>query len=138
LVPPVQAATTAEPSVILIAEDSITTRTLEKNILEASGYRVRTAGDGLEAWNVLQSEGAAPEGAFSLLVSDVNMPRLDGFELTARVRADERLKNLPVILVTARASHEDRERGVQVGAEAYILKNAFDQNTLLATIRQLI
>jgi two-component system chemotaxis sensor kinase CheA len=138
LVPPIQAATTAEPSVILIAEDSITTRTLEKNILEASGYQVRTAGDGLEAWNVLQSEGAAPEGAFSLLVSDVNMPRLDGFELTARVRADERLKNLPVILVTARTSREDRERGVQVGAEAYILKNAFDQNTLLATIRQLI
>ena len=117
---------------ILIADDSFTTRTLEKNILEMAGYRVRVAADGAEAWNMLQSEGC------DLLVSDVMMPRLDGLELTARVRADERFKHLPVILVTAQDTNQDRERGIQVGADAYIVKSGFDQETLLATIRRLI
>jgi len=118
--------------VILVADDSITTRTLEKNILEAAGYRVRVAADGAEAWTVLQSEPC------SLLVSDVNMPRMDGFQLTEKVRASETLKTLPIILVTSLDSRDDRERGIWAGADAYIVKGAFDQDVLLSTIRQLI
>ncbi len=134
---PISAATptVTEPvavPTILIADDSITTRTLEKNILEAAGYQVRAASDGMEAFEILQA------GGIDLLVSDVNMPRVDGFELTEKVRADQRFKNLPVILVTSLASREDRERGISAGADAYIVKGAFDQDTLLATIRQLI
>jgi two-component system chemotaxis sensor kinase CheA len=99
---------------------------------------VRTVADGLEAWQTLQNEGCAPAGLFSLLVSDVSMPRLDGFELTTKVRGDAGLKNLPVVLVTSLDSRADRERGVQVGADAYITKGAFDQDSLLEAIRRLI
>jgi two-component system chemotaxis sensor kinase CheA len=99
---------------------------------------VRTVADGMEAWLALQSEGCAPAGAFSLLVSDIAMPRLDGFDLTTKVRADGRTKHLPVILVTSLDSGEDRERGIQAGADAYIVKGAFDQDNLLDTIRRLI
>ncbi len=122
---------TARPTVI-VCDDSFTTRTLEKNILESAGYPVRVAADGVEAWNLLQSEGA------DVLVSDISMPRMDGFELTARIRADERFKHLPVILITSLESREDRERGIQAGADAYIVKSAFDQEGLLSTIQRLI
>ncbi len=122
---------TARPTII-VCDDSFTTRTLEKNILESAGYPVRVAADGVEAWNLLQSEGA------DVLVSDINMPRMDGFELTAKVRADERFKHLPVILITSLESREDRERGIQAGADAYIVKSAFDQEGLLSTIQRLI
>jgi two-component system chemotaxis sensor kinase CheA len=128
----------ARARTVMVVDDSITTRTLEKNILEAAGFAVRAYADGLEAWNALQTEGCAPDGLFDLLVSDVSMPRLNGFELTLRVRGDQRLKNLPVVLVTSLDSREDRERGVQAGADAYITKGAFDQDNLLETIRRLI
>jgi len=117
---------------ILVAEDSITSRLLLKGILESAGYKVRTAPDGLEAFNLLHAE------PFDLLVSDVEMPGLNGFDLTARVRADSRLAELPVVLVTARESTEDRERGIDVGAHAYLVKSSFDQSDLLATVRRLI
>ncbi len=123
---------------VMVVDDSITTRTLEKNILEAAGFAVRAYADGLEAWNALQADGCAPDGLFDLVVSDVNMPRLNGFDLTLRVRGDQRLKNLPIVLVTTLDSREDRERGVQAGADAYITKGAFDQDNLLETIRRLI
>lgn len=123
--------TEAAPIVVLLADDSITTRTLEKNILESAGYRVRAASDGLEAWMILQAEGA------DVAVCDVQMPRMDGFELTEKIRGDERFAELPVILVTSLDSPEDRERGVQAGADAYITKGAFDQEQLLDTIRRL-
>ncbi len=117
---------------IMVADDSMTTRTLEKNILEAAGYRVLLAADGQEAWTQLQT------AACDLLVADVTMPRLNGFQLTEAVRADARLKHLPVVLVTSLDSREDVERGIQTGADAYIIKGAFDQDQLLATIRRLI
>ena len=120
------------PKSILVAEDSITSRTLLKNILEFAGYRVKTAIDGAEAFTVLASE------AFDLVVSDVEMPRMGGFDLTARIRADKRLAHLPVVLVTALDSREDRERGVDVGASAYIVKSGFDQGNLLEVVRRLI
>jgi two-component system chemotaxis sensor kinase CheA len=116
---------------ILIAEDSITSRMLLKGILESAGYRVKTAVDGLEAFTALRAE------PFDLLVSDVEMPRLNGFDLTARVRADRKLAELPVILVTALESREHRERGVDVGASAYLVKSSFDQSNLLEAVRRL-
>jgi two-component system chemotaxis sensor kinase CheA len=120
------------PKSILVAEDSITARTLLKNILESAGYRVKTAIDGAEALRRLASE------SFDLVVSDVEMPRMTGFDLTAKIRADKRLNSLPVVLVTALDSRQDRERGADVGANAYIVKSSFDQGNLLEVVRRLI
>jgi two-component system, chemotaxis family, sensor kinase CheA len=120
------------PKSILVAEDSITSRTLLKNILEFAGYQVKTAIDGAEALTLLATE------AFDLVVSDVEMPRISGFDLTARIRADKRLAQLPVVLVTALDSRPDREHGAEVGASAYIVKSSFDQGNLLEVVRRLI
>jgi two-component system chemotaxis sensor kinase CheA len=117
---------------VLVADDSLTTRTLERYILEAAGYEVELAGDGAEALAALQERGC------DVLVSDVEMPGLDGIELTARVRAEPRLHDLPVILVTSLDSAADRERGLQAGADAYIVKSSFDQDQLLRTIREFV
>ena len=117
---------------ILVVEDSITSRALLKNILESAGYTVTTAVDGIDAYTALKT---AP---FDLLVSDVEMPRMDGFDLTARVRADKQLAELPIVLVTALEKREHRERGIDVGANAYIVKSSFDQSNLLEIIRQMI
>lgn len=122
----------ARTPMILVVDDSITTRSLERSILETAGYQVRVAVDGMEAWEVIQHEGC------DLVVSDVNMPRMDGFALTAMVRTHERYKHLPIILVTSLDSQEDRERASVAGADAHIAKGAFDQDTLLDTVRQLI
>jgi two-component system chemotaxis sensor kinase CheA len=124
--------TKESPKSILVAEDSITSRTLLKNILEFAGYKVKTAIDGAEALAVLGTE------AFDLVVSDVEMPRMSGFDLTAKIRADKRLSQLPVVLVTGLDSREDRERGVDAGASAYIVKSSFDQGNLLEVVRRLI
>jgi two-component system chemotaxis sensor kinase CheA len=117
---------------ILVVEDSITSRALLKNILESAGYRVTTAVDGVDAYTTLKT------GTFDLIVSDVEMPRMDGFDLTAKVRADKQLAKLPVVLVTALESREHRERGIDVGANAYIVKSSFDQSNLLEIVQQLI
>lgn len=118
---------------ILVVDDSITTRTLEKNILEAAGYNVRLALDGQEAFNILMTS-ALPD----LVISDVQMPRMDGFALTARIKKEPRTAQLPVILVTSLESAEDKAKGVDAGADAYIVKRSFDQINLLETITQLI
>lgn len=117
---------------ILVVEDSITTRVLLKNILDSAGYNVQTAVDGIDAFNSLKTED------FDLVVSDIDMPRMDGFNLTAKIRADKKLSELPVVLVTALESRDDQERGIEVGANAYIVKSSFDQSNLLDTIRRLI
>ena len=117
---------------ILIAEDSITSRMLIKNILEAAGYIVSTAVDGLEAYNVFEA------GGFDAVVSDVEMPRMNGFELTAKIRGHQARAETPVILVTSLDSKEDKERGIEVGANAYIVKASFDQSNLLEVIDRLI
>ena len=128
---PVQSAETRMQS-ILVVEDSITSRALLKNILESAGYAVTTAVDGIDAYTVLKT------AAFDLIVSDVEMPRMDGFELTAKVRSDKQLAELPIVLVTALESREHRERGIDVGANAYIVKSSFDQSNLLEVIRRLL
>ena len=117
---------------ILVVEDSITARTLLKNILNSAGYEVKTAVDGADAFAALKT------GEFDLVVSDIQMPRMNGFDLTARIRGDKKLSELPVILVTALETREHRERGIEVGANAYIVKSSFDQSNLLEVIQRLI
>lgn len=111
---------------------SITARTLVKSILEGAGYRVVATVDGLDALTRLKTE------SFDLVVSDVDMPRMNGFELTSRIRADPHLKDLPVVLCTALGSQKDREYGVEVGANAYLVKSDFDQGNLLEIIQRLL
>ncbi len=117
---------------ILVVDDSITTRSLEASVLGAAGYAVTTAVDGMEAWGAVQS------GEFDLVVSDVQMPRMDGLELCRRIRASQKFKSLPLILVTSLDQPSEKMQGMEAGADSYITKSSFDQDTLLGTIRQLI
>ena len=117
---------------ILVADDSPTIRTMEKSLLEIAGYRVELAADGLEAWNALRT------GTFDLAVLDVDMPGVAGFALVERIRADRELAELPVVLVTGDDSPEARERGLELGADAYVVKSSFDQSSLLEIISRLI
>lgn len=123
---------TSQEKSVLVVEDSITARSLLKGILEVAGYKVSTAVDGIDAFTQLRG------GAFDIVVSDVDMPRMNGFDLTAKIRGDKKLAELPVVLVTALESREDRERGIDVGANAYIVKRSFEQSNLLEVIRRLI
>ena len=117
---------------VLVVEDSITSRLLLKHILEGAGYRVVTAVDGLDALSRLRQEH------FDAVVSDVEMPRMDGLELTERIRGNPKTEEMPVVLVTSLQSPEEKERGLRAGADAYVVKGAFDQDNLLKTIRRLI
>jgi two-component system chemotaxis sensor kinase CheA len=117
---------------ILIADDSITTRTLEKHILENAGFEVHVAIDGVEAWTKLT------DMYFDLLISDVEMPNMNGLELTQRVKTNEQTSRVPVILLTSLAKPEQREAGLRAGADAYLVKSKFDQNELLNLIQALV
>jgi two-component system, chemotaxis family, sensor kinase CheA len=118
---------------LLVVDDSVTTRQLERSILETAGYEVAVARDGQDAWEqILAGE------LFDLVVSDLEMPRLDGFGLLARIRAAARTARLPVVLVTARDSDADRQRAAEGGASAYVVKGGFDQEALLDTLEQLL
>lgn len=117
---------------ILLAEDSLTTRTQEKRILQSAGYEVIAAVDGLDALNKL---GKQPIDG---LVSDVQMPNLDGLSLAAKVRQNPLYKELPIILVTSLSSDEDMRRGMEVGANAYITKPTFEQKLFLEIVQRLV
>ena len=119
-------------STILVVDDSITTRTLERSILEAHGYQVRVAVDGLEALEQLRANPA------DLVIADVQMPRMDGFALVAEIKKDSRLARIPVIIVSSLERREEQERGLALGADAYIVKRKFDQQELLDAIRQIL
>lgn len=116
------------PRSILVVEDSMTARSLLKHILEGAGYRVETVPDGAEGL------ARARAGQFDLILSDVEMPRMTGIDLTRALRQDERTADIPVILLTALASREDREKGLEAGANAYIVKTSFDESNLLDTV----
>ena len=124
--------TQAPVASILVVDDSITTRTLEKNILETAGYHVITAVDGAEALKRLD------EYPIELVVSDIQMPYMDGVVLTQHIRENPDHMQLPIILVTSLESQEDRERGMLAGADAYVIKRGFDQGHLLDLIRQFL
>ncbi|MCP4660967.1 MAG: response regulator [bacterium] len=120
------------PARILVADDSLASRTLERNMLAAAGYDVSVCVNGEEAWDRLQRE------RFDLLVSDIRMPRLDGFELTRRIRASDAIEHLPVVLVTGLDEPEDIARGAEVGADEYIIKGELDQGRLLEAVSRLL
>lgn len=117
---------------ILLVEDSITTRTQEKRILENSGYAVTVAFDGIDALDKLN------KAFFDAVVADIQMPNMDGLTLTGRIRQDEKYKDLPIILVTSLASDEDKKKGMEAGANAYLPKPAFDQQIFLEILRRLV
>ncbi len=110
---------------------------LMKNIMEAAGYEAKTATDGIEAFATLTQ--ALSDEPFDLMLCDVEMPRMNGLELTKRLRQDQNLSDLPIVLLTSLGSKEDRERGVQAGANAYFVKSSgFDQSSLLGVIKRLV
>ncbi len=117
---------------VLIVDDSLTTRTIERSILETHGYVVDVATTGEEALSLLRDQ------TYDLLVTDIEMPGISGFDLTRRVREDPRHKAVPVVIVTSLARDADRMKGVEVGAQAYIVKGTFRQDVLLDTVRSLI
>ncbi|GAB4205081.1 MAG: hybrid sensor histidine kinase/response regulator [Roseiflexaceae bacterium] len=117
---------------LLVADDSFTTRELIRSILQSAGYDVITAVDGLDALDKLRDD------TYDLVVSDVEMPRVDGFQLTARIRQELGRSNLPVVIITSLASEEHRRLGLEAGAQAYIVKSQFNQGNLLETVRQLL
>lgn len=117
---------------ILVAEDSITIRTMLRSYLENAGYIVKTAIDGAQAFEFLQ------QNEYDLVVSDVEMPRMNGFELTAKIRETMAYAHLPVILVTALETADDKQRGLEAGANAYIVKRSFEQSNLVETIKRLL
>ena len=118
---------------VLVVDDSATTRALEANILRTAGYEVIVAVDGEAALRQLIENPHV-----DLVVSDIDMPNLDGFGLTQAIRNTDRIATLPVVLVTARGTDEDRARGLRVGANAYLVKSSFDQTVLLQTIARLL
>jgi two-component system chemotaxis sensor kinase CheA len=127
------AQTDREAPKVLVVDDQFTVRELQRSILRASGYRVEVACDGREALDALSAEDD-----FDLVVTDLQMPEMDGLELLGAIRADPDRTSLPVIVVTSRGSEEDRKRGAQAGADAYIVKDEFDQQALLETVKRLV
>ncbi|TAN47182.1 MAG: hybrid sensor histidine kinase/response regulator [Methylococcaceae bacterium] len=116
---------------ILIVDDSITTRTLEQNILTAHGYRVSVATDGEEAWDMIRQK------AFDLVITDVEMPNMNGFELTELIKSNDKYAAMPVVIVTSLARDSEKQRGIEVGADGYIVKGQFEAKVLLDIVRQL-
>lgn len=117
---------------ILVVDDTLTARLLLCNLLEAAGFVVETAKDGNEALDKLR------HSKFALVVTDIEMPNLNGFALTAKIRADSALTDIPVIVVSSLASNEHKEKGVKAGADAYFVKGSLDESNLLDVIRSLI
>lgn len=129
---PREPATERTQKRLLVVEDSLTTRELERMVLEGYGYAVETAVDGLDAMDKLS------RGRFDAIIADILMPRMNGFELCKSVKANERLKQIPVIFVTSMEKEEDRRKGLEMGAQAYIVKSEFDQSALRDALERLI
>jgi two-component system, chemotaxis family, sensor kinase CheA len=123
----------AETAKILVVEDSFTVRELQRSILEMAGYRVETARDGSDALRVISREPG-----IALVITDLEMPGLDGLELTRAIRADPARASLPVVIVTSRGSEEDQRKGIEAGADAYVVKRNFNQQAMLATVERLV
>jgi two-component system chemotaxis sensor kinase CheA len=128
----IETATAIVRRKLLLVEDSIVIRTQLQRLLTAAGYEVAIAEDGLEGLQQLEIDG------FDAIVSDVEMPNLNGLEMTARIRQNQNCRDLPIILVTTLASEEHRRIGAEAGASAYLTKGDFDQTLLLKTLRELI
>jgi two-component system, chemotaxis family, sensor kinase CheA len=125
-------ATATRPLSVLVVDDALMVRELQRSILERGGYAVRTASDGAEALAMLADQPA------DLVVTDLEMPNVDGFLLTSSIRAHPRLANIPVLIVSSRASAEDHQRGLDAGADGYIVKTSFDEAGLLSAVSRLL
>lgn len=117
---------------VLVVDDSLTVREIERKLLERHGYEVDVAVDGMEGWN------AARLGQYDLIVSDVDMPRMNGIDFIKRVRQDSRLVSVPVIIVSYKDREEDRLRGMEAGASHYLTKSSFQDDTFIQTVEDLI
>ena len=117
---------------ILVVDDSITVREVERQTLEAHGYAVEVAVDGMDGWNAVRT------GQYDLMVTDVDMPRMDGIELVRRVRADQRYRTLPIIIVSYKDREEDRLAGLDAGASYYLPKAAFQDESFVRAVDELI
>ena len=117
---------------VLVVDDSLTVRELERKLLDSRGYTVDVAVDGMDGWNAVRT------GHYDLVVTDVDMPRLDGVELLKLIRKDSRLKALPVMIVSYKDRQEDRSRGLEAGADYYLTKASFHDETLLRVVTDLI
>lgn len=117
---------------VLVVDDSLVVREMQRNILEAAGYEVDTAVDGEDALTHLA------QGPFDCVVTDIEMPRMNGFDLTSAIRHMDEIKEIPVVMVTSRSSDDDKQKGLEVGANAYVVKGSFDQQGLLSTIQRLV
>jgi two-component system sensor histidine kinase and response regulator WspE len=117
---------------ILVAEDSITVREVERQLLVRLGYDVAVAVDGMDAWNQLRA------GRFDMLVTDIDMPRMNGIELVRLVRADARFANLPIAVVSYKDREEDRRAGLDAGANSYLTKGSFQDHSFISTITALV
>jgi two-component system, chemotaxis family, sensor kinase CheA len=130
---PVAAAGQPAAPKVLVVEDSLTIRELQRSILEAAGYRVQTARHGRDALGHLDRDEE-----IDLVVTDVEMPEMDGIELTQTIRAHATCSTLPVVIVTSLGDDDDRQRGIEAGADAYMVKQKFDQHDLLETVERLV
>ena len=117
---------------VLVVEDSITVREVERQILVQMGLEVETAVDGVDGWNALQA------GHYDLVVTDIDMPRMNGIELVTTLRADERFKTIPVVVVSYKDREADRLAGMQAGADAYLTKGSFREGSFVTTVRDLL
>ncbi len=117
---------------VLVVDDSLTVRELERKLLDHAGYEVEVAVDGMDGWNAVRT------GHFNLVVTDIDMPRLDGFELVALIKKDANLKSLPIMIVSYKDREEDRQRGLEAGADYYLTKGSFHDETLLQAVVDLI
>ncbi len=134
-----QEAENQEAPRLLVVDDSLNTREIEKSILEACGYQVDLAKDGMDALRILdRAPGAGNRPFYDLLIVDIEMPRLDGLSLTQKLRQDEQYARVPIVIVSSRDKELDRRRGLEVGADAYIVKGSFDQEDLITTVASLL
>ncbi len=117
---------------VLVVDDSITVRETERQLLEHAGYAVEVAVDGADGWNAVRL------GEFDLVVSDVDMPRVNGYEFVSRIRQDSRLERLPVIIVSYKDREEDRLKGLEAGADYYLTKSSFQDETFISVVNDLI
>ena len=117
---------------VLVVDDSLTVRELERKLLEGAGYAAEVAVDGMDGWNAVRA------GGFSLIITDVDMPRLDGIELATLIKQDTHLKSLPVMIVSYKDREEDRMRGLEAGADYYLTKGSFHDEKLLQAVVDLI
>ena len=123
---------TGDRARVLVVDDALTVRELQRAVLDHAGYEVSAAADAREAMARLR------EAPFDVVLTDVEMPTVDGFALTKAIRADPALQDTAVVLLTSRSSEADRRRGMAAGASAYLLKSAFDETALLGTVERLV